>query len=85
MKESIDFSKYRPWVFCIESTLPNTSISVFEEWENLLLSEGYKFKMMQGVNRYYLAAEHSELEDRFKPLNWLKAKYNVYNAFCELA
>lgn len=83
--EGIDFSKYRPWVLCIESTLPNTSIPVFEEWEELILQAGYKFMMMQGVNRYYLAEEHSELENRFMPLELLKTKYKVYNAYCELA
>jgi len=83
--EGIDFSKYRPWIFCIESTLPNTSIPTFEEWENLILQAGYKFMMMQGVNRYYLAEEHGELENRFIPLDSLRKKYKVYNAYCELA
>ena len=82
--EGADFSKYRPWVLCIESTLPNTSIPTWEEWEPLLLREGYNFMMMQGVNRYYLANERQELKDRFIPLDYLKAKYKVFSVQCKM-
>lgn len=82
--EGADFVNYRPWVLCIESTLPNTSIPSHEDWEPLLLKGGYEYIMMQGVNRYYLAKEHMELKERFKPLDWLTAKYKVYTVNCEL-
>ena len=46
--------KYRPWVFCMESTKPNTDIPCYDEWENILLEHGYALKKAHGINRYYV-------------------------------
>lgn len=53
---------YRPWVFCMESTKPNTEIPCHEEWEHILLENGYALKYTHGINRYYIDSDnHSEL------------------------
>lgn len=49
-----DWSKFRPWAFCIESTLPATSIPCYDEWEYILLENGYEFVLAHGINRYYV-------------------------------
>ena len=48
-----DFINFRPKVFCIESTLPGTSIPSYNEWEYILLENGYKFGFQYAINRYY--------------------------------
>jgi FkbM family methyltransferase len=38
-----DFENYRPKVFCIESTLPATTIPCHNLWEDILLKNDYSF------------------------------------------
>ena len=38
-----DFERYRPKVFCIESTLPGTEIPCHNLWEDILLKNDYSF------------------------------------------
>jgi FkbM family methyltransferase len=58
-------SKLRPWVVVIESTLPLTQDEAFGVWEGLLTKKGYRFVHFDGLNRYYLAKGHKELESAF--------------------
>lgn len=61
-----DWQKFRPWIVVVEATLPMTQIEVHEEWEPILLEGGYTHVYSDGLNRFYLAEEHSDLADRFK-------------------
>lgn len=54
--EGMDWS-YRPWVFCMESTKPNTEIPSYDEWEHILLDHGYVLKVAHGINRFYVDSE----------------------------
>ena len=51
-----DWEVFRPWVFCIESTLPGTDIPCHEEWEYILTAHDYKLIRAAGINRYYVDA-----------------------------
>lgn len=75
-----DFDSYRPWCIVMESTLPNTDIPCYEEWEGLLLNKSYHFVFSHGVNRYYVADEHKELDDKFISVEALLQKYRVFHA-----
>lgn len=61
-----DWSKYRPWIVLIEATVPNTQILDYNECEKLLLDNQYHHVFSDGLNRYYVADEHSELDEKFK-------------------
>ncbi|MHA6311920.1 FkbM family methyltransferase [Pantoea sp. S-LA4] len=61
-----DWNKYRPWIVLIEATVPNTQISDYDECEKLLLNNNYHHVFSDGLNRYYVANEHPELDDAFK-------------------
>ena len=50
---------YRPWVFCMESTKPNTNIPCYDEWENILLDHGYRLEREHGINRFYVDSYRS--------------------------
>jgi FkbM family methyltransferase len=65
-----DFSRVRPWVVLIEATMPTTSIPSHGTWESLLLEAGYEFVYFDGLNRFYIAEEHTNLGRYFSiPVN----------------
>ena len=56
-----NWQEFRPWIFCIESTIPNTKIPCHEEWESILLDAGYQLIVAHGINRYYVDSRRSHL------------------------
>lgn len=62
----LDLSRWRPWIILIEATVPTTTTPTFFKWEHLLTSRNYKFAYFDGLNRFYVAEEHSELIDAFR-------------------
>jgi len=58
-------SNIRPWILVIESTFPLTQEQSHQEWEQLVLRHGYTFVYFDGLNRYYVSAEHPELKPAF--------------------
>lgn len=75
-----DFTKYRPWIICIESTIPESFVPCYDEWEDILISKDYVFAKMIGVNRYYVAKEHNEMIERILSKDELKQLYLIYSA-----
>jgi FkbM family methyltransferase len=61
----IDFTRFRPWILIIESTIPNRTQQNYEHWEPLLLTANYQFVYFDGLNRYYIAKEQQHLEQFF--------------------
>lgn len=70
-----DFTRHRPWVTVVEATYPNSRRETHDEWEAILFSADYRFVYADGLNRFYVAAEHSELIDAFR------YPPNVFDAF----
>ena len=68
----MDFSRFRPWVLVIEATKPNSTTEAHDEWESIVLGAGYLLAYCDGLNRFYVANEHSELLDalRYPPNNF---------------
>jgi len=60
-----DWISNRPWIVLIESTYPNTQISTHHLWEHFLLEANYIHVYADGLNRYYVAKEHSDLAVAF--------------------
>lgn len=59
--EGGDWKRWRPRVVVIESTEPGKTVPTHNEWENLLLDEGYLFAFFDGLNRYYVRPEDKDL------------------------
>ncbi|MBC7453663.1 MAG: FkbM family methyltransferase [Massilia sp.] len=57
----MDFQRWRPWVLVIEATMPNSRVTNHQGWESLVTSQQYEFAYFDGLNRYYVAAEHRAL------------------------
>lgn len=55
----------RPWVVVVEATEPNSQTKTWHLWENELLGRSYAFAYFDGLNRFYLSAQHSELTPLF--------------------
>ena len=71
----LDLRLFRPWIIVIESTSPNSPIENYKEWENILISNSYRFVYFDGLNRYYVAEEHYELSKK------LAIPPNVFDSF----
>lgn len=61
----VDFTKFRPWILLVEATAPLSSIEVHDEWEHEVINVGYKLAYVDGLNRFYVAKERSELLEFF--------------------
>lgn len=73
--KSNDWKKNRPWVVVVEATLPLSQEENHSVWEGMLLDNQYCFAYADGLNRFYVAQEHSEL------LNAFKYPPNVFDEF----
>lgn len=71
----MDFSRWRPWIVVIEATMPNSSIPNHQVWEHMITGNDYHFAYFDGLNRYYVAAEHIALREL------LAVQPNVFDGF----
>lgn len=55
--DGMDFQRWRPWLILIEAPFNKVP-----EWEADLLSAGYQLAYKDGLNNFYLAKEHPELQ-----------------------
>jgi FkbM family methyltransferase len=58
---SIDLHRWRPWVVVVEATEPLSTTVSYEAWEPMLLEAGYDFCLFDGLSRFYVAKEHTEV------------------------
>ena len=74
---------WRPGVLVIEATAPASNIRTHLQWEYLVLSYGYELCLFDGLNRFYVRADHPKVEvlrhelavpanvfDRYVPAYW---------------
>jgi FkbM family methyltransferase len=73
--EGFAFDKVRPWIVVVEANEPSSTRDVSEEWEPRLLSKSYKCVCYDGLNRFYVATEHLELQEYFN------APPNVFDGY----
>jgi FkbM family methyltransferase len=56
-----DFQRHRPIVLVIESICPTTYQPRWSAWESLVLNAGYRFALFDGLNRFYVCKERTDL------------------------
>jgi FkbM family methyltransferase len=66
--EGNDWEKYRPEVICIEVN------HIKKDWRPLLADKGYELVFFDGLNKYYVAKECKELNDKFSYPNQILLK-----------
>lgn len=62
----LDLQRHRPWVIVVEVLDPVTRALRTAEWEPRLLASGFSCVYFDGLNRFYLAQEHSRLAAAFE-------------------
>jgi FkbM family methyltransferase len=67
-----DWKLCRPRVVVIEAVAPGSMAEAWHEWEPMLLAHGYRYAFFDGLNRFYVADEASDLLTRFpsEPAAW---------------
>ena len=65
----------RPWVVVVEATEPSSQTPNWCWWEPLMLALNYEFVYFDGLNRFYISAEHRELMPLFA------APPNIFDGF----
>lgn len=70
-----DWKVFRPWIVVVEATEPMSQIESYISWEPILINNDYIFAYGDGLNRFYVALEHSNLIDQ------LKYPPNVFDEF----
>ena len=63
--EGGDWTRFRPRVVLIEATIPMSTSPSFAETEHFMLAHGYLFAYFDGLNRFYVATEESDLLKHF--------------------
>lgn len=63
--QGMDFARFRPWIVVVEATRPNSTVPMHTQWEHWLIGANYQFVYADGLNRFYLAAEHREMAHAF--------------------
>lgn len=61
----LDLDSIRPWVIVVESTLANSQIENYTEWEGCITSHNYHYVYFDGLNRFYVADEQGHLDAAF--------------------
>ncbi len=61
-----DWTVNRPWIVVVEATMPLTRRENHHDWEPILLASDYVYVYSDGLNRFYVAKEHSEIADAFR-------------------
>jgi FkbM family methyltransferase len=79
--KGFSFQTVRPWVVVVEANEPGTKRDTSQEWEHILLDHGYEFLYYDGLNRFYLATEHSELREYFHTPPNVFDEYIVYSHY----
>lgn len=61
----LDLIVHRPWVIVAESVAFGRESEGRPDWEAGLLAAGYHHVWFDGLNEFYVADEHAELDERF--------------------
>ncbi len=83
--QGMDFARWRPWIVLVEATTPTTINASYQPWEPLLLNARYEFAYFDGLNRFYIAAEHAELKPAFSHPPGLRDDFIKYDIAAMLA
>lgn len=59
-----DFNRYRPKVIVAEAVTPGKGEPAWEAFEPMLLANGYKFRLFDTLNRFYVAEECPDIFER---------------------
>jgi FkbM family methyltransferase len=56
-----DWDSFRPGIVVVEAIAPISGEPTWDKWEKLLLAKGYRFKLFDSLNRFYVSEERDDL------------------------
>ena len=59
-----DWRRFRPKVIVVEAVILDKANGTWNDWEPLLLEQGYEFTLFDTLNRFYVAREHPDILSR---------------------
>ena len=69
--QGFSFNIVRPWVLVIEATKPYSTIDSSRCWYDDVINKDYDLVYFDGMNKFFVAKEHSYLSKNFKtPVNF---------------
>jgi FkbM family methyltransferase len=67
---SIDLRTWRPWIIVVEATVPLSQELADNTWQEYLEAASYEFVYFDGLNKYFVSEEKSDLKKAFStPVN----------------
>lgn len=67
-----DLSRYRPWIICTECT--NES---YKDYEPKILRSGYQFVYGDGISRFYVLEEHTDIMKKMNDAHRIDELYEI--------
>jgi FkbM family methyltransferase len=64
--EGNDWARYRPRIIVAEAIVPITMAPAWHDWEPILIANGYRFVLFDGLNRYYADEDRPEAGSRLE-------------------
>lgn len=61
----LSLTEFRPWILVIEATAPTTNADISAAWMPYVTSKRYELVYFDGLNKFFVAEEHSELAEAF--------------------
>ncbi|PTT67534.1 hypothetical protein DBR26_15115 [Pseudomonas sp. HMWF007] len=83
-----DFDQCRPWIILVESHEPGRKSKHWVEFDNRIISHGYKYVYCDAVNRFYISDEkYDDLIEHFSLPpniydNWVRAEEVEFEKRC---
>ena len=59
-----DWTRYRPKIIVAEAVSPGKGEPMWDSWEPLLIANGYRFRLFDTLNRFYVAEECPDIFER---------------------
>lgn len=56
-----DWTRFRPKVVVAEAVTPLAGAAAWADWEPVLLAHGYRFRLFDTLNRFYVAEEYPDI------------------------
>ncbi len=84
--QGMNWKRYRPIIVLVEAIEPETQKPAWDAWEPLLIDADYTFVWFDGINRFYVRNEDSDLHRYFLvPPNRLDGFFvsNTFAPLCE--
>jgi len=78
-----NWTRFRPRVLVIESTLPLSQTLSYGEWEAFILEQGYIYAYFDGLNRFYVRQEESDLLRHFSCPPNVFDSFKPYSTVCD--